>query len=178
MCVGMVDHPDYAPSGIAVMAPKGSTFLNVWNSALPIVLGSTEYQELCVKYGISTCLGSNSNGTSLLEAEVPAVPQEERIYRLAIGLDFPVLDFVGPMGLDTPGYPIKGFSNEVALMVCEEAGVRCQFVVDDYNGCFGREHVEHLGFALDGFDWAYYASEEVIADDQGGAPLAIGTWLA
>lgn len=115
--------PGYAAGGIAIMAPKGSHLLHAFNSVLPTILGSTEYNDLCTKYSIDTCF-VNVDPTSLADlTEAPTVPEKERVYRLAIGLDFAPLDFLGAQSIGQPGFPIEGFSNEVALMVCAAAGM-------------------------------------------------------
>lgn len=50
------------------------------------------------------------------------------------------------------------------------AGISCEFVVDDYNACFGRSHVDDL-FTIDrprgSYEFAYNVMNEEISAQPG-----------
>eukprot|EP00958_Prasinococcus_capsulatus_P000938 scaffold84_cov388-Prasinococcus_capsulatus_cf.AAC.14 len=131
---------DYAESGLSVFSARGNEFIDIWNSALPAVVASPVYEQLCEQYSVNECLSlpgtptaSNSTG--------------EKVYRLAVGLNFPPFDFVGVPTADSP-VPIAGFGYELAMMVCEEAGVQCEPVLDPYDASWGRYIVTDTGLKV------------------------------
>ena len=137
---------DYIAGGMTVMAKYGSEFISLWNAALPAVLSSQAYKSLCDSYRIEGCYD--------VEGLTASEPVFEKVYTIAVGLNFPPYDFIGPPD-DTASnkvLPITGFSNELALVVCEAAGVKCQLVFDDYDNCWGAYDVQPTGVTIQGWE--------------------------
>ncbi|KAK3278449.1 hypothetical protein CYMTET_13614 [Cymbomonas tetramitiformis] len=161
---------DYAANGTAVFGRYDNGFLDIWDAALPAAIADSRYGELCDKYGMSNCLTGNSNNT-----EVPSVT-EETVYTLAVGLYYSPYDFIGQpdVSASNPALPIEGWSNEVALLVCEKAGVKCNLVFDDYDYCWGRYVTKDQDVSLQGLDnktWKVYAGANLGSAFQDGGEV-------
>ena len=97
---------------------------------------------------------------------------EDKVYRLAVGAFYPPFDFIGvpDVSSSNPALPITGWSNEVAMLVCELAGVKCQYILDDYDNCWGGNINKDQGTTLQGIsngEWVVRAPT-----NQGSASIA------
>ena len=114
------------------MSSKSNKFLDeVWDLHLPAVLQSSWYAQQCERS--NHCL----TATGVAQEAADVMEAAESKYFLAVGLNFPPFDMLGSLDVTEDKYQVEGFSNEVALLVCEHANVTCEFVVDNYDYCWG-----------------------------------------
>ena len=155
---------DYAANGTALFGLYGNEFLDIWDATLPEALSDPRYAELCTKYEMAGCF----EGLSLSASQ----PASEKVYKLAVGAFYPPFDFIGEPDPEAsnPALPITGWSNEVAMLVCELAGVKCQYILDDYDNCWGGNINKDQGTTLQGInngEWVVRAPT-----NQGSASIA------